>query len=147
MSVVRSRAIKENRVTTREYTAENSARTIDVWNADCIFASDNNMEYGYGLLMNADGTFMASAPYAAGTSGQRPEQHLANRVAAYWNLSRRRIKTELQSQITINNVAILNAITPGVLLSLDGTTGHPIAISHDWHDDVTKVTMLEVPTS
>jgi hypothetical protein len=96
--------------------------------------------------MNADGTFMPSAPYAAGTSAQRPEQHLANRVATYWGQSRRRIKADLQSQATISNVAILNAINPGVLLSLDGSTCHPIAISHDWRDDVTTVTMLEMPT-
>ena len=146
MNVVRGRSIKENRVSSREYSAENSSRTTDVWNADCIFASDNNMEYGYGLLMNADGTFMPSAPYAAGTSAQRPEQHLANRVATYWGQSRRRIKADLQSQATISNVAILNAINPGVLLSLDGSTCHPIAISHEWRDDVTTVTMLEMPT-
>ena len=145
MSVVRSRAIKEDRVTSKEYTAENASRTISEWNADCIFASDNNMEYGYGLLMNANGTFMASAPYVAGTSAQHPEQHLANRVASYWSQSRRRMKADLQSQATINNVTILNAITSGVLLSLDGSTCHPIAISHDWRDDVTTVTMLEMP--
>lgn len=141
----RQREKKEDRVTSKEYTAENNSRTTDVWNADCIFASDNNMEYGYGLLMNADGTFMPSAPYAAGTSAQRPEQHLANRVATYWGQSRRRIKADLQSQAPISNVAILNAINPGVLLSLDGSTCHPIAISHDWRDDVTTVTMLEMP--
>ena len=140
----RQREKKEERVTSKEYTAENASRTTDEWNADCIFASDNNMEYGYGLLTNSNGTFMQTAPYT-GTNGEHPEQHLANRVASYWQRSRRRMKADLQSQSTINNVTILNAITPGVLLSLDGSTCHPIAISHDWRDDVTTVTMLEMP--
>lgn len=141
----RQREKKEDRVTSKEYTAENASRTTDEWNADCIFASDNNMEYGYGLLTNANGTFMQTAPYNAGSSPEHPEQHLANRVASYWQRSRRRMKADLQSQATISNVAILDAVTPGVLLSLDGSTCHPLAISHDWRDDVTTVTMLEMP--
>ena len=142
---VRPREIKEERATQREYTAENNSRTIDEWNADCIFASDNNMEYGYGLLMNATGTFMATAPYNGSASPEHPEQHLANRVASFWQRSRRRVTIELQSQATINNVAVLDCVTPGVLLSVDGATGHPIAISHDWRDDVEKITILEMP--
>lgn len=143
LSVVRQREIKEERVSTKEYTATNNSRTQDEWNADCIFASDNNMEYGYGLLTNPNGTFMQTAPYV--NNNEHPEQHLANRVASYWQTSKRRVRVELQSQATITNVPVRNAINPGVLVTIDGTTGYPFAISHNYRDDVTTITMLQIP--
>ena len=137
ISEVRPRVIQEDRLTTKEYTAENQNQTHEEWNADCIFASDNNMEYGYGLLMNADGSFMATAPYAAGN--EHPEQHLANRVASYWAVSRRRLINDFRA----NTIA---DISPQYKVTIDGTTCHPVAISHDWRDDVVRLSLLEMPS-
>lgn len=136
-SVVRAREIKKERVTTKDYVAENQNQTHEEWNADLIFASDNNMEYGYGLVMNADGSFMEYAPYQG--SNQHPEQHLANRVANYWAVSRRRLGGEFRA----NTIA---DITPKHKVTIDGTTCHPTSISRDWRDDVVKLSLLEMPT-
>ena len=58
VNVTRPRLLIEERNTTKEYVAENQNQTHEEWNADLIFALDNNMEYGYGLLMNANGSFI-----------------------------------------------------------------------------------------
>lgn len=140
LDIVRPRMIVEERVTSQDYTATNTNQAHEEWNADCIFASDSNMEYGYGLLMNADGTFMATAQYGKSSSNQQhPEQHLADRVANYWAVSRRR----LGGNFRVNTVP---EITPKYKVTIDGTTCHPVAISRDWRDDVLMLSLLEMPT-
>ena len=134
----RQRLLKEDRVTNREYKASNNNGTGEQWNADCIFASDNTMEYGYGLLINPNNTFMETAPY--GSNNEYPEQHLADRVAAYWAQSKRQITTELRTDA-------IAAITPRHRLTLDGTVFNPTAISRNWRDDITILTLLEARTS
>lgn len=146
LDVKRPREFIEERVTTKEYVAENQNQTHEEWNADCIFASDNNMEYGYGLLMNADGSFMATAPYAGGN--EHPEQHLANRVANYWARSRRRLGGDFRAYVHTNGNSgpMFSNITPQYKLTINGTTCHPVAISRDWRDDVVRLSLLEMPT-
>ena len=106
------------------------------WDADVIYASDNtNMAFGYGLLIDTDGKQVKKVQY--GENEEIPEQNLANRVAAYWGTSKRKITAEL-------NTAVIPAITPRNTLTLDGTTCHPISISHDWWNDKTTLTLLEI---
>ena len=136
ISQVRGREVIEERVNMKEYKSDNQNSTGVEWNADCIFASDNNMTYGYGLLMNANGTFMETVGY--GNSSEHPEQHLANRVTAYWTRSRRSLKVDLR-------VNAVPEITPVKKVTLDGTTGQPVAISNDWRNDTTTVTIMELP--
>ena len=136
ISQVRGREVIEERVNMKEYTSDNQNSTGVEWNADCIFASDNNMTYGYGLLMNANGTFMETVGY--GNSSEHPEQHLANRVTAYWTQSRRSLKVDLRANA-------VPEITPVKKVTLDGTTGQPVAISNDWRNDTTTVTIMELP--
>lgn len=139
----RTRTLVKDRQSSRDYTATNVNPCEDEWNADCIFASDNNMEYGYGLLMNPGGSFMSKAQYAGVADSQYPEQHLANRVASYWDGSKRRIDAELQSQATAEGTTI-GAISPRHKVTIGGiTAGVPVAISHDWRDDVTMLTVIE----
>ena len=143
----RTRTIKVDRQNTRQYVATNTNKCDAKWNADCIFASDNNMEYGFGLLMNPQdgstdqGKFMQTVGYGSGTG--RPEQHLANRAANYWENSRRVISMPLMSTGLCGDI-VAGEISPRNNLKLDGTTGHPISISHNWRDDITIVTILEV---
>lgn len=131
----RPRTMSEDRLTTREYTTVNSNASGGEWNADCIFASDNNMEYGLGLLMNPVGTFMATAPY--NNTDKHPEQQLADRVAAYWEDSKREIDADLRTDVIGN-------ITPRSKATLDGTTFYPAAIGRDWRDDITTIKFLEL---
>jgi hypothetical protein len=100
------------------------------------------MEYGFGLVMNADGTFMSSAPY--GNSTEQPEQHLANRVTTYWAQAKRMLSPDLIANASIGTGVTVMDITPRHKVTLDGTTFHPIAINHDWRDDIVSLTLLEM---
>ena len=141
----RPRTMSEERETSQKYMAMNNNQTHEEWNADCIFASDNNMKYGYGLLINTDGTFMKKAQYNGVANAEYPEQHLANRVASYWSVSRRRMGVELRANTRTTNGTLMSSITPRHLLTIDGTKMHPVAISREWRDDVVILSMLEMP--
>lgn len=143
----RTRTLQVNRSNTRKYVGVNIIKGDSLWNADCIFASDNDMEYGYGLLMNpADGSvdagkFMTTVTY--GASSQRPEQHLANRAAAYWSGSKRKMTAPLLSNGMCDNT-VARDISPRMKLTLDGTTAFPVSISQDWWNDVTTISIIEL---
>ena len=141
---VRPRTIVKERQETAEYKSSNTNQTEQEWSADCIFASDNNMEYGYGLLMNPDGSYMASAPY--GNSTEQPEQHLANRVTTYWAQAKRMLSPDLIANASIGTGVTVMDITPRHKVTMDGTTFHPIAINHSWRDDVVSLILLEMPS-
>ena len=93
------------------------------------------MKPGYGIIMNTDYTMAESVSY--NSADERPEQHLANRVVNYWQTSKRRLAVGVRTN-TISD------ITPQYKVTLDGTTGYPIAISHDWWNDITTLTILEL---
>ena len=136
-----SRKITKDRVESQEYTATNTNSSKDEWNANCIFASDNNMEYGYGLLLDANGYIIQTVQYGgSATNQQHPEQHLANRVTTYWATAKRKIDTELQA----NKVG---DVTPNTKVTISGESGYtftPIAISRNWRDDVLKLSLLQL---
>ena len=120
---------------TCNYTARAQSNTGIENTIDLIYASENEMDFGYGVVMNSDGSPMTSANYNSTT--QRPEQHLANRMAGYWNGAKRKIYAELRSNLVEN-------VSPRSMVTIDGSTCHPISISRDWRDDVTRVTLLEM---
>ena len=126
----------EERVSSLDYMAVNTNGCGDEWNADMIYASDNNMEYGYGLIINpADGSFVETVGY--GNQQEHPEQHLANRVAAFWGSSKRQINAEMRTDV-------IPSITPRHRVTIESAWKFdPIAISHDWRDDVTRFTFLQ----
>ena len=128
------------KVATKSYVSRNQNNVRDEVDIDCIYATfGDDMNYGYGILINPDGTFMTNYDYGNTGTMTVPEQHLADRVTAYWQQSRRRLALSLRTELVTD-------ITPKNLMLMDGTTAHPIAISHDWRDDVTRVTLLEMPT-
>lgn len=127
--------VTKDRNTTKEYTAENQNAANDKWNADCIFASDNDMEYGYGLMLKGNGQYLKTAPF--GGVQEIPEQHLANRVAAYGATSKKQYTLELRSNA-------ISEITPINKVSFNSTNCQPVSIGHDWRDDVTQIKMLEL---
>lgn len=144
-SVVRARELTKERVTSKEYKSTNDVGTGMEWNADCIYASDNNMKYGYGLLMNADGTFLEKVAYNG--TNEHPEQHLANRVATYWQQSKRMVSPDLRYDTTVpitGGSFALKSLTPQHKVTMDGTTLYPIAFSNNWWDDTMKLTLLQM---
>lgn len=131
---VRPRVMKESRDTSHEYTAVNWNQSKDEWSADCIFASDNNLEYGYGLLLNATGGYVATVPYS--NDNEHPEQHLADRVSKYWANSKRQLMTDLRYNL-------IPAIRPSNLVSMNSATFYPASISHDWRNDEVTIGLME----
>ena len=141
----RTRKITKDRQSSREYSAVNSNDSKEEWNANCIFASDNNMEYGYGLLLDANGNILSTVNY--GNSAEHPEQHLANRVANYWATAKRKIDGEFQARVTqtVTGGSIkIGDILPCHKVSIDSGTFSPIAISRNWRDDIVKLALLQI---
>lgn len=133
-----SRKITKDRVDSQEYTTTNTNSSKDEWNANCIFASDNNMEYGYGLLLDANGYIIQTVNY--GNNAEYPEQHLANRVANYWATAKRKIDPELLA----NKIPAVDP-TNKVKVGTDTVTTYaPIAISRDWRDDITRISLMQL---
>ena len=135
VNVIRPRELIQERVTTKEYSASNQNDSKEEWNANCIFASDNNMEYGYGLLLDSSGNIISTVEYNG--NDEHPEQHLANRVANYWATAKRMIASEL----LVNNIG---DITPHTKVTMDSTIFSPISISRNWRDDVLTLTLLQL---
>ena len=127
--------VTRERNETKEYTAENQNANQDKWNADCIFASDNDMEYGYGLMLKGNGEYLKTAPF--GGVQEIPEQHLANRVAAYGATSKRQFMLEVRQNA-------ISQITPINKVSFESTACQPVSIGHDWRDDVVQLKMIEL---
>lgn len=127
------------RKTIIKYVSTNSNNVRNEWNADCIYASYNNNSIGAGLLINPSGSatpFVNTLSYNGGTA-EHPEQHLANRVTTYWATAKRKLATQLRAD-HITEPSPMNKVT------IDSTTGYPIAISHDWRDDIVNLTTLEL---
>lgn len=131
----RQRDVVVDRVTSREYTATNNGNVDSPFNVDCIFASDNYMKFGYGLVMDSIDGYMSKANY--GQTQQEPEQHLANRAAAYWASTKRKIVGEFRAN-TISD------ISPNYKVTMDGTTFYPVAISRNWRDDIVTLTLQQL---
>ena len=119
------------------YSATNTGNVRDEWNADCIFASENSSKFGYGVLINPDGSYFTTTTYGSSTTPVRPEQHLADRVTSYWASAKRKLELDLRTDAIAD-------ISPVYKMTVDGTTLYPIAISHNWRDDVTTLSLMEL---
>ena len=133
----RGRTMASKRNATIRYSAVNNNGNLDKWNADCIFATDNNAEYGYGLLMTASGGYLGQLTY--GSVQKYPEQHLCDRVSAYYATAKRMVTGSMDS-----NASVIGTISPRNKATLDGSTFHPIAIGRNWRDDESIITLLQL---
>jgi hypothetical protein len=128
----------ENRNDRYDYTADTDGIERNDWDSDLIYASapkSSYMAFGVGVVINENGSRLEKATY--GENEEIPEQNLANRVAAYWGTSKRKITVDM-------NMAVPPAVTPRNTISLDGTICHPISISYNYRDDVATLTFLEI---
>lgn len=126
----------------KTYKSKNGNGVIEDFATDNIYASDNDMSFGYGVIIDGSG-YMGGLLYGSSTTPEFAEQHLANRVTTYWQTTKRMLRLPLRSNLTINGTAV-NNITPQFKVTADGTVCHPIAISHDWRDDITYLTLLQL---
>lgn len=128
-----------NNATENTYTATNNSKFEDEKNIDLVWASDNGNAQGYGILMNPSGSYLTQLPYTASSQGgqnDRPEQHLADRIAAFHEESKPGLSVNLDTDS-------IGDITPGCMSG----TYYPIAIGHDWWNDTTILRLLEMPSS
>ena len=139
------RIFDPSRHDSREYTAKNDNVLQDKWSTDCIFSTENYMKFGAGSVLNPDSGYFAGWNYTEhreaqpehGTGDTYPEQHLVDRVAAFWSRARRKIDCEL----IYNPAKVISPLTP---IRVDGTKLHPLSISRDWRDDTVTVTAIEL---
>lgn len=121
-----------------DYEASSQGNQRNDWDSDLAYASapdSSYMAFGFGVPVNSDGSRLGMATY--GSSQEIPEQNMADRVAAYWGTSKRKITADL-------NTAVIPAITPRKTVTLDGTDCYPISITNDWWNDKTTLTLLQL---
>lgn len=128
------------RADTREYTADNGNRSRDEWNADCILASDNDMAFGFGVVINADNSYMTGFSYD-GETDERPEQHLADRVAAFWTRSHRKLSMDVYRNNITQNYA------PNTVYTFDGQNFMSTAIGYDWRNSIMTISIIDIDNS
>lgn len=133
--------IKEKKLKNVKYKATNGNAIDDEYSVDNIFASENVMKPGYGIVINSNGGYVTTVNY--GESAEHPEQHLADRIANYWASSKRKIEASMLTHDG-NSSTTAAEVTPMHLVTIDGTTLYPIAFSHKWRDDVVDITLMEV---
>ena len=133
----RPRRVKKDRVSSMDYKSVNENAVSNKQNIDLVYASDNDMKYGFGLVMNQDCSYMEYAPYH--NYMKRPEQHFADRITAYWNASRRLLTTDLRTDA----VEQQEPITPLSHMIVGALHYRTLAINHQWRDDVTSVKMIQ----
>lgn len=124
------RTVTTRRQTSYEYENSTSGKNGGEWSADCIFASDLNMEYGLGLLMGSSGTWLNTVAYNG--VQKRPEVHLATAVASFWNQKRTMAHYETQNLLA-------DIIRPDQTVS----GGYIAAIGYDWRDAIVKLDIIQ----
>ena len=129
----------DKRKSTIRYAATNDNGNLDKWNADCIFATDNNAEYGYGLLMTASGGYFGKMYY--GSVQKYPEQHLCDRVAAYYATAKRMVTGSLDNVKMQLGIGMDRASAKWFYCYV-GLGEY--AVNHDWRDDKTILTLLQM---
>jgi hypothetical protein len=129
--------MKKDRVSSMDYKSLNENSIKNDQSIDLVYASDNNMKFGFGLVMNPTYEYMAYAYY--GESIQHPEQHLADRIVNYWAAAKRLVTADLRTEV----VEATDNITPLSHLVLGVTHFRTIAISHQWRDDITTLKMIQ----
>lgn len=136
---------KLNRPTGYTYQSKNQNSVRNEYNVDAVYGSDDSAPQGYGLLLNPDNSYLTKMAFAGSATEKHPEQHLAERVTNYWQSSRRRLSVDLRSNAPVDDsTGVVADISPMYKVSIDGMTGYPIAISHEWRDDVTMLTILQL---
>lgn len=133
----RGRQIKKDRQSSCDYVAVNANAVEGDSNIDLTYASDNNMKYGYGLVMDADYAYMQGARYGGSLTLEYPEQHFADRIANFWSSARRMLTVDLRTEQ-------IGSITPrSHLVTSVGSHFRTLAVSHNWRDDVTNIKMIQ----
>lgn len=124
-----ARVVSVKRQSSYEYKDAGWGKNQANWSADCIYASDNNMENGLGLLTDEHGHWLDTASYSQGLI--RPESHLLNAVINFWKTKHSMKTIEMQ-------YSSVGDVRPDHIVD-----GHyPVSINHDWYNDIIKIAMI-----
>lgn len=117
----------------------NAAFQNDV-NISTIFASDNNNENGSGIILTPSGYYASVVEYSSqgGAEPKHPERHLVERISDYGS----QVRSVLSFSVLNDEITPMTHDTK--VTSETQTTYIPVAISHEWADDITNYTMMEV---
>lgn len=133
----------------QEFVAKNGTNVSDETNIDNIYGCDGRLAFGYGILINPNGRFFKDW-YDTGSGAM--EQHLADRIVSYWSTSKmsRTIDALPGIQLVVGalgsgNYLASDKISPLYQVAMSSKNFHAISISHQWRDDVTRYTLLEIP--
>ena len=137
-------SIRDKELKQKKYKSNNGNAIDEEYSIDSIFASENTNKPGYGIVLNPNGDYFPGLIYEQDV--EHPEQHVCNRVTNYWAHSKRKIEAVLLTHDGTNETTAAG-VTPAHMVEMDGTTMHPIAISHQWRDDVVSLIMMEMTSA
>ena len=125
---------------------ENGGRFREQYNVDLIFASDvtygpqnyqRHMPAGMGYILNNATNTPAATIQSVDGNEVIAEQELAQVIAKYGMTTHRLVEVNLWSDVVGN-------IEPTAMSTGLETGMFPLAISHDWWNDITTLTMIQV---
>lgn len=122
----------------QKYTATGEDITHNKYETETIFTSYIYIKFGFGAVLNEDFSYYHPDIIDGIMTGYSPEQHLADRIINYWQISRRKIDCDLLADKII-------MLTPLVVGTIDGTRVYPLSVSHNWRDEVERVVFIELP--
>ena len=68
-----------------KYKAKNNNNIRIEFENTNVFASDDNMDMAYGVILDTDDSYFDGTTYGSSYTPEKPEQHLANRVTSFWS--------------------------------------------------------------
>ena len=106
-----------------------------VWETSTIFASDNLNQFGFGTVLNANGT-----PLTTFSSLQlHPEEWVARMAGKYYSVKRMVAIFELRDE-----VPFVGGLTPASRIAFNDLVFHPVSISHNWRDSILRMVGMQV---
>ena len=138
------RSYEDTDLNSLDFTA-NGGQFPEEVTVDTIFSSDktavaNNKTHhchpGFGLLLSDNGV-VDTIPYN-GANNAKPEDHNAGMMALYGQSTKRTATIDLKTSVIGTDIGPLTRVT------FDGSTFHPVAVEHDWWDDVTTLKLMQI---
>ena len=140
------RAYEDEDVNGMSYSAHGGQFPSE-YTVDTIFSTDKKRvvgtkvircQLGYGLIFS-DTNVLETIIYG-NSNYYKPEQRTANLIAAYGSTTRRVLTFDLNTKLIGNDVG------PTYRASLNSQSFYPVAVGHSWRDDITTLTLMELPS-
>lgn len=115
-----------------------------IWASDVTYGTDNyprHMPAGLGYILDGStekpAALICSMAASSGTPDVIPEQYLANIIANYGQATHRLVQMNLRSSSLgdVEPTAVSSGLESGMF---------PLAISHNWRDDITTLTLIQL---